>query len=186
MSEEVAVFELDEAVDDGFGVNEDIDFSVGEAEEVVSFDDFEAFIYEGGGVDEVFEAHLGPARVGEDLRGGDVFELLAEAAEEGAAGAGEDDFFDVFDPAALQALENGGLLGVDGDEGGQIPACAGMTGDAGMTGGMSVAAGKAGFSGMGFAYDRGAGFHEGFFAGESDRVAGAEGSFRGLGAGAAD
>lgn len=114
----MSVFELNQAVDESFGVDEDLDFFVGKIEKIMSFDNFEAFVDEGGGVHEVFKSHVRPAGMGEDLFGGDVLELFTGFSEERTTRTSENDFLNVLNRMASKALENGGLLRVDGNDGG--------------------------------------------------------------------
>lgn len=102
-------------MDLAFGVDDDADFFEGDLEKDVGFEDFEGFVEQKGGFDGDFGAHL-VARVGEGLVEGGVGDLFAGPAEEWAAGAGEEDLFDLALGADFEDFVDGVVFGVDGDD----------------------------------------------------------------------
>ena len=103
-------------MDDALRVDEHLDFLGGHAKEPAGLHDLEAFVHEGGGVDGDLCAHV-PCGVLEGIGGGDGQQLfLAERAER-AAGAGEQDLLDFVVALADEALEDGRVLAVNGQDG---------------------------------------------------------------------
>jgi hypothetical protein len=96
LCEDGAVDEFDEGVDDGLGMNDDVDLIGTQVEEPARFDDFEAFVHQGGGIDGDAVAHF-PVGMGESLLDGDVSELRERRFAEGATGSGEDDAADFWE-----------------------------------------------------------------------------------------
>ena len=79
-------------------------------------DDLQALVHQGSRVDGDFCTHA-PVGVFQGIGGGDGLQLLIGAAEEGTAGAGQQQPPDLIAvPAALETLENGAVLGVHGDD----------------------------------------------------------------------
>jgi len=115
LGEHGAVGELDEAMDDALRVEDRGALLGAEIEEPLGFDEFEAFVGERGGVDGDFRAHR-PVGVLEGVGGRDVREAFLRPIAESAAGGGEDDAADAGLRVALEALEDGVVLGVDGEE----------------------------------------------------------------------
>jgi len=153
------VHEFYHRVDDGVGVDDDVDLVGFEVEEPFGFDDFEAFVHHRGGVDGDFGAHI-PVGVFEGLGGRGARDFLPVPGAEGAAGGGEVHFFDGVLPGAEEALEDGGVFGVDGQDDAAV-----------FARGLR---------------DDGAGGDEGFFVGEGDDFAGLEGGEGGPEAAEAD
>lgn len=118
---DAAVDVLYHGVDNGLGMDEHLDALGRDVEEPAGFDDFEAFVHEGGGVDGHFATHA-PVGVVEGIGEGDVFELLAGVATEGTARGGEEYFVDIAH-FAYQALEDGGVFGVDREDGHVVAGC---------------------------------------------------------------
>ena len=105
------VGELDGGVDLALAVHEHVDVVNRHVEEVVRLDDLEALVHEGRAVYGDLGAHL-PRGVRERHGGRDVLELVARAAEEGAARAGEPDLAHVLATLPHQALVDGVVLGI--------------------------------------------------------------------------
>ena len=137
----------------------DADLGGRQVEEAAGFDDLEALVHHGGGVDGDALAH-DPGGVLEGLGGGDVVEVGERGVAEGAAGGGEPYLLDFGGFAAAHALVDGVVLGVDGEEG-----------DVVLAGGVE---------------DEFAGGDEAFLVGEADGLAGADGGVGGFEAGDAD
>jgi hypothetical protein len=89
-----AVDEFDHGVDGGLRMNEDIDLVWANVEEPTGFDDFEAFIHHGGGIDGNAVAHA-PVGVGQGLVDGNVFHFRKRRFPERATRGGEDQAADV-------------------------------------------------------------------------------------------
>ena len=176
-----AVGELHHGVDDGLGVDDDVDPLGCHVEQEVGLDELEPLVDEGRGVDGHHRPHV-PGGVLESGGGTDPGELGAAAPAEGAAGGGQDQpphlaasaedgtgqSFLV--AAAGQGLGDGGVLGVHGDDlarSGQRLADQGAPDDEGLL----VGQGQAGATGQGG--QRGQQSHR---AGDAvdDRVAGPE------------
>ena len=115
MREGRAVAEPHERVHDGRRLEHDLDPLVRQAEEEVRLEQLEPLVRERGGVDGDLRPHA-PGRVGERLLGSHVLELVARAAPERPAGAGEDERVDLLRRAAFEALEGGRVLAVDGEK----------------------------------------------------------------------
>lgn len=159
LGEDAVVFELYHRVDDALGVDDDFDFRHGDIEEPFGFDHFEAFVEEGGGVDGDFSAHV-PGGMFEGLGDGDVGELIGREGAEGAAAGGEEEAADGVAMVAFEALEDGVVLAVDGED-----------------------ADAFGFGGSGDGF---AGHDEDFFAGDGEVHAAFDGGEGGGEAGGAD
>jgi len=144
LSEDGAVDELDEGMDGGLGMDDDIDLIGAKTEEPAGFDNFKAFVHHRGGIDGDAVAHA-PVGVGEGLVDGDVGKLRERSFAKWAAGSGEDDAADFIAGADAETLVDGVVLGIDGKEF------------------------FAGFSGSG--HDQFTGGDEDFFVGESDGAA---------------
>ena len=96
-------------------VHEHLDAVRGHPEEPARLDDLEPLVHEGRGVDRDLAAHV-PGRVLERLARGDVAEALAGAVAERAARRGEDEPLDLLRTPAVQALVQGAMFAVDGQE----------------------------------------------------------------------
>ena len=96
-------------------MDDDLDFVGGEAKEPAGFDDFKGFVEHGGRIDGDFAAHA-PGGMIESILEGGVFDFFCGSAAERAAAGGEDDFFDLFEPAGLGGLKDGGMFGINGEE----------------------------------------------------------------------
>src|SRR5580704_1031147 len=103
-------------MDGGLGVDRDADLFWRKIEEAAGYDDLEALVHHGGGVDGDALAH-DPGGMLEGLLGGDVIEGGEGCVAEGATGGGEPDLFYFLGSASAHALVNGVVLGVDGEEG---------------------------------------------------------------------
>ena len=159
LREDAAVDVLDQRVNGGLGMDGDFDLRGGKVEEAAGFDDLEALVEHGGGVDGDALAH-DPGGVLEGLGGGDVVEVGERGVAEGAAGGGEPDLFDFGGGAAAEALVDGVVLGVDGEEV-----------DVVLAGGGE---------------DEVAGGYQAFLVGQADGLAGEDGRVGGFEAGYAD
>ncbi len=115
LGEDAAVNVLHQRMDGGLGVDGYLDARGRKVEEAAGFDDFEALVEHGGGVDGDALAH-DPGGVLEGLRGGDAVEVGERGVAEGAAGGREPDLFDFGGGAGAEALVDGVVLGVDGEE----------------------------------------------------------------------
>jgi len=153
LGEDGAVYEFDEGVDRGLRVDGDFDLRGLEVEEAAGFDDFEALVEHGGGVDGDAAAH-DPGGVLEGFFYGDGGEFGEGFGAEGAARGGEPDLADFAGRAAAHALMDGVVFGVDGEE-------------------RDVLA-------FGFGDDDFAGSYESFFVGEANGFAGADGGVGGF------
>src|SRR5215472_13890124 len=91
------------------------DLRWGHVEETTGFNDFEALVEHGGGVDGDAAAH-DPGGVLESLLRRDGGELFEGRVAEGAAGCGEPDELDFVVPADAHALMHGVVLAVDWDD----------------------------------------------------------------------
>ncbi len=128
-------------------------------EEATGFDDLEALVHHGGGVDGDALSH-DPGWVLEGLGWGDGFELLERSVAEGATGGGEPDLFYFCGCASAHGLVDGVVLGVDGEKSYVVLAGGGE--------------------------DELAGGYEAFLVGEADGLAGADCGVGGFEAGYAD
>ncbi len=137
----------------------DADLVGGQIEEAAGFDDLEALVHHGGGVDGDALAH-DPGGMLEGLGGGDVGEVGGGGVAEGATGGGEPDLFHLGGRAAAHGLVDGVVLAVDGQEGYVV--------------------------GAGGGDDEVAGGDEAFLVGEADGLAGEDGGVGGFEAGDAD
>src|ERR1700679_269243 len=102
-------------MDGGLRVDGDLDAVGGKVEEAAGFDDFEALVEHGGGVDGDALAH-DPGGMFEGLGGGDAVEVGEGGVAEGAARRGEPDLLDFGCGAGAESLVDGIVLGVDGEE----------------------------------------------------------------------
>ncbi len=134
----------------------DLDAGGREVEEAAGFDDLEALVEHGGGVDGDALTH-DPGGMFEGLGGGDAVEVGEGGVAEGAPGGSEPDLLDFGGGAGAEALVDGVVLGVDGEEGYVVLAGGGE--------------------------DEVAGGYEAFFVGEADGFAGQDGGVGGFEAG---
>ncbi len=112
MREQRAVAEADEGVDDRPGVHDDVNPLVRDTEEPVRLDQLETLVGKRRGVHADLSSHR-PGRMGEGLVDGDGRELFGRSPAERPARCGEHESVDGLRCAALQALEEGGVLAVD-------------------------------------------------------------------------
>ena len=96
-------------------MNDDVDLIGAHAEKPARLDDFETLVDHGGGIDGDAVAHL-PVGMGEGLFGSDGGEIFQGRFAEGAAGGGEDEAADLLGRAAAEALVNGVVLAIHGQE----------------------------------------------------------------------
>ena len=122
LGEDRAVGEFDHGVDDALRVDDDIDASHFDIEEPAGLDHFEAFVEERGGVDGDFAAHV-PRGVFEGLFEGGGGDLVWGPCAEGPAASGEDETADVGWGSAVEALEDGVVFAVDGEDADPAGAC---------------------------------------------------------------
>jgi len=115
LREDAAVDVLDEGMDGGLGMNGDLDAVGGKVEEAAGFDDFEALVEHGGGVDGDALAH-DPGGVFEGLGGGDAVEVGQRGVTKRPAGCGEPDLLDLIGGSGAEALVDGVVLGINGEE----------------------------------------------------------------------
>jgi len=115
-----AVAEADERVHDRCRLQHDLDPVVVDPEEEVRLDQLEPLVRERGGVDRDLRPHA-PRRVSERVLRRHVLELVAGAAAEGTARAGEDERVDLLRRSGFEALEGGGVLAVDRQEQASAP-----------------------------------------------------------------
>mmetsp|Transcript_7701 Transcript_7701/g.25525 ORF Transcript_7701/g.25525 Transcript_7701/m.25525 type:complete len:476 (-) Transcript_7701:266-1693(-) len=113
---------LHHGVDDGLRVDDDVDVVIGGAVEVVRLDHLERFVHERGGVARNLGAHV-PVRVRrrfcvqrERVLLGHLLHLLEREVTECAAGGCEDDLAEPVLGQALEALEDGGVFRVGGED----------------------------------------------------------------------
>src|SRR5271170_7349436 len=102
-------------MDGGLRVDCDADLGGRKVEEAAGFDDFEALVHHGGGVDGDALAH-DPGGVFEGLGGGYAVEVGQGGVAERATGGGEPDLFDFSGGSSAHALVDGVVLGVNGEE----------------------------------------------------------------------
>ena len=159
LGEHGAVGEFDEGVDDALGVEYRGALLGAQSEEALGFDELEALVGERGGVDGDFRAHR-PIGVFEGVGGSTVGEAFGGPVAECAAAGGEDDATHAGVRVTLEALEDGVVFAVDGEN-----VCAGFFGG-----------GQDEFSGE----------NENLFRGEGEVFAGGEGGEGGCEAGGAD
>ena len=110
-----AVAEPDERVDDRGRVDHDLDPVVREAEEEVRLDQLEPLVGERRRVDRDLRAHA-PRRMGQRVLDRDLLEVVPAAAAERPARGGQHERVDRARRAALESLEERGVLGVDGQQ----------------------------------------------------------------------
>src|SRR5687768_9699344 len=146
-------------MDHRLGVDDDVDLFGREVEEPAGFDQLQALVEHGGGVDGDLVAHP-PGGVVEGVGGGGGFDFVEGGVAEGAAGGGEDEALHFGRSASLHGLEDGGVFGVDGEDGDVV------------------------FSGEGD--EEGAGDDEGFLVGQGDGFASFDGGEDGGEAGGPD
>ena len=159
LGEHGAVGEFDEGVNDALGVEYRGALLGAQPEEALGFDELEAFVGERGGVDRDFRAHR-PVGVVEGVGGSNVGEACGGPVAECAAAGGEDDATHAGVRVALEALEDGVVFAVDGEN-----FCAGF---------------------FGGGHDEFTGENEDLFGGEGEVFAGGEGGEGGCEAGGAD
>ena len=112
LGDDSSVHELYHRVYDALRVDYHLNVVRRHAEEVHRLDEFKPLVHHRRTVDGYLRTHA-PVWMLHGLFGRDVLQLLAGSAAEGAAGAGEQDFFELALPAPHEALEDGGVLGVD-------------------------------------------------------------------------
>ena len=122
LGENAAVDEFDEGVDGGLRVDDDADLRGREVEEAAGFDDLEALVHHGGGVDGDALTH-DPCGVFECLGRGDAVEVGQRSVAEGSTGGGEPDLLDFVGFSAAEALVDRVVLGIDGQEGDVVLFC---------------------------------------------------------------
>ncbi len=159
LGEDGAVYKLHQGMDRALRVDGDADAVGGEREEAAGFDDLEAFVHHGGGVDRDAAAHL-PGRVFEGLVGRDAGEVFGGGVAEGASGGGEPDLLHFLRSSSAHGLVDGVVLGVDGEEG-----------DVSLSGGGD---------------DEVSGGYEALLVGEADGLSGEDGGVGGFETGNAD
>src|SRR5438552_18147399 len=115
MRERSAVAEAHERVDDRGRLDRNLDAVVRHAEQEVRLDQLEALVCERRRVDRDLPPHP-PGRMRECLLRRDVFQVGARAAPKWPAGAGQDERVDLVGGATLEALEECGVLAVDGED----------------------------------------------------------------------
>ena len=116
LSDHGSVHVLHQGVNDALAVNHRVHLGKGQAVEPHGLDDLQALIHQGGAVDGDFGTH-GPVGVLQGILGPHGLQLLIGFAEEGPAAAGEDEAAKLrFALAAPEALEDGGMLAVHGDD----------------------------------------------------------------------
>ena len=111
-----AVPEFHQGVDDAPAVDHRLHLLQGQLIEPHGLDELQALIHQGGAVDGDLGPHV-PVGVLESVLRAHFFQLLIAFAIEGATAAGEPQAADLAAvPAALEALENGAVLGVYGHD----------------------------------------------------------------------
>ena len=115
LGDDAVVSEFDHAVDDALRMDDDLDLVHGHVEEPFGLDHFEPFVEEGGAVDGDLSPH-GPGGMLQGLGDGDGGQLIGGELAEGAAAGGEEDAADLAVAVAFQALEDGVVLAVHGQE----------------------------------------------------------------------
>ena len=107
---------LDGGVDDALALDDDLDLLRGQTEQPDGFDQFQTLIHQGGRVDGDLRTHV-PVGVLQGVGLGLAPQLLGLHPEEGAAGCGEQDLGQALGALLiLQALEDGGVLAVHGQQ----------------------------------------------------------------------
>ncbi len=107
--------EFHQGMDHALGMDDHVDLFGGEGEEVAGLDDLQGLVHQGGGIDGDLPAH-GPGGVGHGLLHRDAGEVPFPVLEKRPARSGQDDPAHVAPSARGQALEDGALLAVDGDD----------------------------------------------------------------------
>lgn len=115
LGDDAVVGELDHAVHDALRMDDNLDLLHRHVEEPLRLDHFEAFVEERGAVDGDLAAHV-PGRMLQSLCDGDIRQLVGQQRAEGAAAGGEQDALHVAVAMALQALEDGVVLAVHGQD----------------------------------------------------------------------
>ena len=113
--ERCTVAEAGERVDDRGRVDHDLDLLVRDAEEEVRFDQLQPLVGERRRVDRDLRAHA-PGRVRERVLDRHALEVVAAAAAEGPARRGQHERVDRSRLATFEALEERGVLRVDGKQ----------------------------------------------------------------------
>ena len=113
LSDRGAVYELNHGMDDGLRMDDHFNPAVVQAEQLVGFNDLQAFVHERGGVDCDLRPHA-PSGVRQGVFYGYIGQIFACAASERAAAGGEHDAADLILAvgAAGWAGWAGALLGV--------------------------------------------------------------------------
>ena len=102
-------------MDAALPLHEHPDVVYADPKEVMGLDDLEPLVGERGAVDGDLGPH-GPSGVRKSVGYGHARELPARHAVEGATGARQPDAREICVPLANQALVDGTVLGIDGDE----------------------------------------------------------------------
>ena len=115
LGEHGAVGKLDHGMDDALAVDEHLDLRKRRPVQVHRLDDFKPLIEHGGAVYGDLGAHV-PVGVRQRPRGGDGFQLLQGHIPQGAAAGGEEDLAEGCGAVKVQALPDGGVLAVYGQD----------------------------------------------------------------------
>ncbi len=102
-----------------WGMDKDFYLLGGDAEEPLGLDDFKPFVHHRGGVDGYLCSHA-PVGVAERLFAGDSLHLCRSVGAEWSARGGQDEFLNGVTNLAREALEDGGVFGVNGKNGGTV------------------------------------------------------------------
>ena len=112
-----AVSEFDQGMNQGLGMDCHCDFGRLEIEQPARFDDFECFIHHGGGIHRDLGAHV-PCRMFQRHRGRDGCHLVASPAAERTSTGCQDDSTQLITATGLEALKDGAVFAVDGNDAG--------------------------------------------------------------------
>ena len=111
-------------VDHALAVDDDLHLVGRHTEEMHRLDDLEALVHEGGGIHRDLGAHL-PGGVSQGHGLGDGLQLFLGVAVEGASRGGQQDAADLVVMPRAEALEDGAMLRVHGEDGGSLLSCEG-------------------------------------------------------------
>ena len=106
-------------VDHAFPMHDDLHLFGRNAEQVDGFDHLKTLVHEGCGVHRDLGSHL-PGGVSQGHGLGDGLQLFLGVAVEGAARGGQQDAADLIVMTRAEALEDGAMLRVHGEDGGSL------------------------------------------------------------------
>ena len=90
LGDQGAIAILDDAVNDGLRMDDDVDLLGGKAEQMVRLDQFQPLVHHGRGIDRDLGTHR-PVGMAQRLLHGGGAHLIERAVRNGSAGGGQDD-----------------------------------------------------------------------------------------------